>query len=132
MQPNTITLAIDELNNGTSTDKVMSRYDYTNSRSLYISPDHTPESRQEMSLFRSPAKPTGNFLGVKKTSVKLTWDRVVPAADGIATVKAPSICECGFSLPVGMTAAEQLAFRQTMVAVLDHAFMTSFQSQLDI
>lgn len=132
MQDVTITLAIDELNNGTTVNKVMSRYDSNGNRSLYIAPDHLPDNRQTMSLFRSPAKPNGNFRGVNKTSVKLTWDRQVLGVDGVATLTAPSICECGFSLPVGMTDAETLEFRQTMVAALDHAFMVSFQKQLSI
>lgn len=132
MQDNTITLAVDELNNGTLVNKAMSRDDYSGNRSKYIAPTHLPQMRQEMTLFRSAAKPNGNFRGVNKTSVKLTWDRSVNGADGVTTVIAPSICECGFSLPVGMTEAEMLEFRQIMVAALDHTFMVTFQTQLSI
>lgn len=132
MQPDTITLAVDELNNDTLVDHPMTRVDYTNSRSKYIGATHSAINRDEMSLFRSAAKASGNFRGVEKTSVKLTKDQSVPGADGVTTLTIPAIGECSFSLPIGMSSANKLLLRQCLVAAVDHAFMVALQDQLVI
>lgn len=132
MQADTIILAVDELNNGTTVNQIYTRTDYSGNRSYYIGAAHDALHRDEMTLFRSAAKPTGNFRGVEKTSVKFTWDQQVPGADGVATLTSPGICDCGFSLPIGMSDGAKLELRQRVMAALDHAFMVSFQKQLVI
>lgn len=131
-QPNEITLSVDVLNNGTGVNRVYTNWDRTSSRSMYIGPTHTALERDTLTLFRSPAKPNGNFAGVEKTTIKFSEDAEVLGNDGATTIRAPKICEISFSLPVGVTAAEKVEFRQRAIAALDHTIMTSFQEQLVI
>lgn len=132
MQDNTITLPVDELNNATLVNHVYTRYDAISNRSWYNGPGHTELLRNQMSLFRSAAKPNGNFKGVRKTALKFTKDHTVLGVDGVSNLVAPAIADCGFSLPVGMTSAQKLLFRQTVIAGLDHALMNALQDNLDI
>jgi hypothetical protein len=131
MQANTITLPVDVLNNGTTTDKVFTRFEEVLNRSTYIGPGHTQVARYLMQLYRSFAKRAGNFLGVAKTEVKITKDFTVLGVDG-TNVVAPAIADASFSLPVGLTAAQMLELRQDLIAAIDHAFMVSFQVSLEV
>lgn len=131
-QPDLIVLSVDELDNNTFVTHPYTNYDRTSVRSTYIGADHTSLDRNVMALFRSPAKPVGNFPGVEKTSIKFTDDKSVSGNDGVSTLRIPAIAELAFSLPIGMTDAEKLLLRQKCIAALDHAFTLSFQSQLVI
>lgn len=132
-QPDSIVLPVDELNNGTTVNHTYTNYDRSNSaRSLYIGADHTSLNRDLMTLYRSPAKPVGNFPGVEKTSVKFTKDHMITGNDGVTPIRVPSIMEVSFSFPVGMTDAEKVLRRQQVIAAVDHAFMTSLTVQLII
>jgi hypothetical protein len=118
MQPNTITLAVDPLNNGTTTDQLFTRQEELVNRSTYRGPGHTLESRNMFQLYRTSPKRVGNFLGSAKVSSKFTEDFAVTGADG-STLKSPAIGEVSFSLPVGMTAAQKKAFRQKLISLID-------------
>lgn len=131
-QPDSITLPVDELNNGTTVNHVYTNYDRSSVRSVYIGANHTSLARNMMTLFRSPAKPVGNFPGVEKISVKLTRDITVNGNDGVTPVKIPDIVEVSFSMPVGMTDADKVLRRQTVIAAVDHAFMEGLTVQLVI
>lgn len=119
MQANTITLAVDVLNNGTLVDQAFTRYDdSTPNRSIYIGPGHTLSSREQFALLRTFPKRTGAYYGSAKAAVKFTSDVVVPQADGTDTT-APLIAEIGFSIPVGTTPAKLVELRQRILAILD-------------
>lgn len=132
MQTSPIVLAVDVLGNATLVNQSYGMTDFTSVRSRWLADDHTASSRNEMTLFRSAAKPNGNFRGVEKTAVKFTQDMAVPGADGVTTLTIPAICECSFSLPVGMTEAQKLELRERMAAALVHTFMEPLQKQLSI
>lgn len=120
MQADPITLSVDLANTGTTTDKVFVRFDGEGgNRSTYVGPGHTPSSRNMMQMYRTFAVRSGQFLGSEKTNIKFTQDVSVPNADGSGNIVAPMIIEASASFPVGTTAAQKLAFRQHLIAILD-------------
>jgi hypothetical protein len=119
MQPNEITLAVDEANDETTVDHVYTRFeDYLN-RSVYICADHELSSKNTLTLYRTFPKINGNFKGVSKSTVKFSTDYLVDGVDGVSQLTAPVIVEIGFSLPVGITSAQALLARQKVIAMLD-------------
>lgn len=120
MQPNEITLAVDEANDGNPVNYVWKRQDWFNNRSVYTGPEHSTVSRCTMGFYRTAPKTSGNFRGVAKGAVKFTLDRVVLGVDGLAQLTSPMILEIGFSLPVGVTLDDQMILRQVAVALLDN------------
>jgi len=131
MQPNSITLPVDYLNNGTTTDETYTRFEEYQNRSVYIGENHSPDMRDTISLYRSFPTKNGNFKGVAKTSVKLSVDHTVPGVDGVAQLSAPIIWELSASIPVGVSVEDALKSRQRALAVLDlDAVMTPLNSQL--
>lgn len=119
MQSNELTLGVDYLNNGTEVNEVYKRYEEYLNRSTYIGANHTPDTRDTLSLYRTFPTKSGNFKGVQKSSIKLTKDHAVPGVDGVATLTAPSIIEINFSIPVGVSAADVKKCRQRALAALD-------------
>ena len=133
MQDNVITLAVDELNNATTVNHVFNRYDLFQNRSVYTGANHQLTARDLLTLYRTQAKASGNFRGVAKTSVKFTQDFAVDAVDGISSLTSPIIAEITFSIPVGVTVADQLVMRQRLIALLDDdAVMVPLNNQLEI
>lgn len=118
MLPDTITLAIDEENTASTTDHDLSRAIESANKSTYWDEDHTVASRNEMSVFRTFPKTSGNFYGSLKTAVKFTKDITVTGVDG-SDLKVPLIGEASFSMPVGTTEAEATLLRQSIIALLD-------------
>ena len=118
MQNNTITLAVDVLNNATTVDKVFTRFEEYQNRAVYISDEHSIAERDTLALYRTLPKPSGNFRGVGKSTVKFSKDLSVLGVDGTSQV-APLIIEVSFSIPVGATVATMLEMRQRAVALLD-------------
>lgn len=116
MQPNTLTLAVDTANNGTTSNKVFTRQDLVNNRSTYVGPGHTLASRNVLQLYRTFPKRAGTFLGSAKTAVKFTKDISVANADGSGEIQAPLIAELSLSAPVGATDAELLEIVMHLVA----------------
>lgn len=89
--------------------------------------------RDKVGLYRSFAKPNGNFKGVAKTAIKFTRDVSVPGVDSSTSIVAPSIIDIGFSHPIGMTPALMLEQRMRAVALLsDDSIMTALCLQLMI
>lgn len=133
MLPNTIVLAVDELNNGTPVNETLSRFEENLNRTVYVGENHTVQTKDLATFYRTAPKPTGNFPGVAKTTVKFSRDLTVTGNDGISTIAAPAICEVSFSIPVGTSAADMLLLRQRVMALLDlDAVMVPFQTQLMI
>ncbi len=119
MQANTITLQVDVLNNATLVAEPFERFEEFQNRSVYIGANHTPEARDTISLYRTFPKKSGNFKGVAKTAVKLSRDVQVTGVDGVSDLTAPFIIDISFSVPVGVSAADVLKYRQTAIAMLD-------------
>lgn len=118
MLPNSITLAVDEANNSTSVNHVMSRAEEGVNKSVYYDADHTVAARNNMSIIRQFPKQSGNFYGTLKTTVKFTKDISVDGVNG-ETIKVPLIAQADFSFPVGTTNAQATLFRQKLIAMLD-------------
>jgi hypothetical protein len=119
MQPNTVTLAVDLLNTGATTNVVFTRHEELTNRSTYRSPSHSLASRDILQLYRTAPTRSGDFLGAAKTTVKFTQDVAVDNASGTGTLTAPLIVEINFSVPVGTPDAEILVSRQRAIALLD-------------
>jgi len=131
MLDNTITLAVDELNTDSTTNHVFDRFEEFSNRSVYIGENHALTARDTLSFYRSFPKASGNFKGVAKTAFKFTQDLVVDGVDGVASLTSPIICEVSFSVPVGVTAAEQMIARQRAIALLDDDdLMVALMNQL--
>lgn len=119
MQPDTITLAVDELNTDSTTDHVYTRFDSFQNRTMYIHSGHTPVARDTLGLYRTFPKSNGNFKGVLKTSAKFSKDVEVEGIDSETTIVSPIIIEVGVSVPLGATDADVLIARQRIIALLD-------------
>jgi hypothetical protein len=123
MQDNSITLSVDEDNDGATTADA--DYEYRNLnrhlfRSDYIhTSDHAVDSRDTLNFYATPAKPTASFKGVQRSSFKFSKDIIVLGPDGVSNVTAPVIVECKFSIPVGATNAQILIERQKALSLLD-------------
>lgn len=119
MQANSITLAVDTANTGTTTNQVYTRFEEKTDRSTYIGATHVLDSRDMIQLYRTAPKRNGEFRGVARTSIKVTEDISVDNVSGDGQIVAPMLLECSFSIPVGATAAQTLELRQRLLALLD-------------
>lgn len=102
MLENTITLALP--NGGSPINAVFTRIDVYQNRSVYHGPGHSNTSQNQVNFYRTPAKVSGNFLGMMKSAVKATKATTVTNALG-ASIVVPRIGEVSFSVPVGATEA---------------------------
>lgn len=133
MQPNTLILAVDVLNNGTPVNSTFTRFEEFQNRSVYVDSIHSMASKSTLSLYRSFPKQSGNFRGVAKSSIKFSRDYNVTGVDGSSTIVSPFISEVSFSIPLGVTDAEILEMRQRIIALLDtDSIMTPLNSMLMI
>lgn len=132
MLDNTITLAVDILNDGNTVNEIYSRYDEFQNRTVYTGEDHALDARQTMTVYRTYPKQSGNFKGTAKSSVKLSEDVEVAGVDSTTTVAANEIAEASFSLPVGTSSARAVAIRQRLIAAIDHAFCTALTEKLEV
>lgn len=134
MQPNEVTLSVDEENDGVGpVDHVFTRFEEFQNRAVYIGASHSISAKDTLSLYRTQPKSSGNFKGVAKTAVKFSKDLVVDGVDGVSQLTAPLIVDISFSIPVGATHAEILIARQRALALLDlDAVMTPLNEQLMI
>jgi hypothetical protein len=133
MQPGTITLQVDELNNDTDVPCLFRQYDKYANRSIYIGPSHELTLQDKFTLYRTFQKVSGNFRGTAKSAFKFSTDYLVSGVDGIADLTAPMIIEVSFSVPVGIAVADQLIGRQRAIALLDDdAVMVPLMNQLEV
>lgn len=133
MQPNTLTLAVDVLNNGTPVNSTFTRFEEFQNRSVYVESTHSMAQRSTLSLYRTFPKQSGNFRGVSKSSIKFSRDFTVTGVDGSSTIMSPFIAEVSFSIPLGVTDAEILEMRQRIITLLDtDNIMTPLNSMLMI
>jgi len=134
MQPNTITLSVDEQNDGVDpVDHVFTRFEEYQNRAVYIGSTHSMSAKDTTSLYRTFPKSSGNFKGVAKTAFKISKDIQVDGVDGVSQLSAPIIVDVSFSIPVGATHEQILIARQRALALLDlDTVMTPLNEQLMI
>jgi hypothetical protein len=134
MLDNSITLTVDEANDGSTTadvDLVYTRYDEYQNRSLYTGENHSLTAKDTIGFYRTFPKTSGNFRGMAKSAVKLTADQSVAGVDQTSTVVAPAIIDLKFAFPVGMSAADTKKLRMRAVAMLlDDTVMVPLHDQL--
>lgn len=131
LDPN-FTLAVDELNNGTTVEEDFEHFETVSNRSIYTSEHHTAAFPNRLNFYRSMAKPAGNFPGTNKTSAKFSRDYVITGNDGLAQIKAPLIAEVSFSIPNGIGLADIVLAQQRLLALLDHPLMVKLCEKLHI
>lgn len=119
MQPNTITVAVDVANTGTTTDFNFLRFDEFQNRSVYISESHDFASRDTLTLYRTFPKTSGNFRGVAKSAFKYSKDVIVTGVNGVDQITSPVIIEVSFAIPVTTASAVVTEMRQRAVGLLD-------------
>lgn len=132
MQPNTITLSVDKLNDAVApVSEDYERFEEFLNRSVYVGANHSPAARDTITLYRTFPTKNGNFNGVQKSAIKLSEDVSVVGVDSATTLTAPMIMEISFSFPVGVSAADQLAFRQRGLSTIDlDSVVTPLNNQL--
>jgi hypothetical protein len=113
------TLAVDELNNGSTVNHAYTKFDVVGNKATYIGPSHSVAVRNKCELYRTLPTQSGNYKGTLKSTVKFTIDRTVEGVDGNDIV-APQIYEVSCSNPVGVTVAQTLLARQIILAMMDH------------
>lgn len=132
MLSNEITLAVDTANTGTTTNLTYTRFDEYNNRTVYISADHEPSARDELTFYRTFPKPSGNFLGTRKAALKFSKELPVLDKEG-NTIMSPFIFEVSTSIPLGVSTADQVEMRQRGVAILDNdTLMNLFHDKQNI
>lgn len=111
MQPNTVAYSYDHDNDGGTTAAVavtLTRHAEELNKSTYRTAGHNIDGVTDLlQFYRTPAKRSGDFLGVEKVALKRTLSLEVTTASGLDTV-APSIWDLNFAFPYGMTTAQKL------------------------
>jgi len=132
MQPNTITVPVDTLNDGTAIiNEVYSRFEEFLNRSKYIGENHSLAMRDEVTLYRTLPKQAGNSKGIAKSAVKMTLDVTVPGVDPATSVTAPFIIEISAAIPVGTPVDVTKRGRQRAIGFVDQdAIMSPLNDQL--
>jgi hypothetical protein len=135
MQDNTITLSVDEANDGVTTadvDHIYQRFDSFSTRSLYHHNGHEPDMRDMLGFYRTAAKRNGNNRGSQRSSFKFTKDVEVTGVDG-NTVITPMYFEVNASIPLGVSDADIMKERQKCISLLDDdSIMTPLNTDLSI
>lgn len=132
MQNNSITLAVDTANTGVTSSQVYTRLSEETNKSLYGRADHSLDHRHEMTFLRKYPVRSGNFKGTAKPTVKFTDSVQVAGVDG-NNVDCLLVGEVSFNIPVGVSDAALLEFRQRLIAALDtDSVMTALMSRLEI
>lgn len=135
MLNNTITLAVNEDNDGGTTpavDNVYSRFDQYQNRTIYTSNSHSLTVPDTLTFYRTFPKTTGNYPGQAKTAAKFSKTIAVSGVNG-EDVMGPLILEVSLSAPVGATTAQKLLMRQRAVALLDRDdIMNALMDNLEI
>jgi hypothetical protein len=131
MLDDTITLQVDELNDTNLIDIDFLRFEEYQNRSVYTSENHQLSAQDKLTFYRTFPKISGNFPGTAKSAMKFSFDHVVTGVDGLAALTSPMIVEVSFSVPVGISVANQLIGRQRAIALLDDdSIMVPLMNQL--
>lgn len=131
MLDNSITLQVDELNDTNLVAHAFSRFEEYQNRSIYTGSNHQLSAQDKLTFYRTFPKVSGNFAGTAKSAFKFAKDYPVDGVDGVASLTSPLIVEVSFSVPVGITVADQLIGRQRAIALLDDdTIMVPLMNQL--
>lgn len=134
MLANSITLAVDTANNGTTVNETWSRMSYGTNDSLYVGPlNNTGIIRDQLRFTRSYPQKSGNFAGYLVSTAKFVREIEVEGVDVTTLEKRPITVELRIVVPAGATTAEVIEARQRMLALMDNdTIMTAANSQLDV
>lgn len=116
--PNTLTVYIDNENDGSPIPVIISEIERAADRSRYKFPTHSLIARDYVDFYRTLNKKTGNFNGVAKSAIKVTRDVSVPGVDTTTTLVAPQIAHVTFANPVGVTPAQELEVAMRLVGCI--------------
>jgi len=119
MLQNTITLSVDQANNGTPINEEYRRYTESTDKSVYIGAGTTSLKKNHLAFGRIAAKPSASSLGIEKRQLKITETETVDSRTVGESVLADAIGTVSFNFPVGMSSARRKAFRQRLIAALD-------------
>lgn len=126
MLDNTITLAIGD----PAVNTAYTRDETLVNRSLFVGPANSSILRDQMNIYRTKPKKSGNFAGVMKSEVKFTEDFIVPGVDTTTSQAAPFILDISASIPVGVSNEDIQAGLDRAIAFLSNASaMRLFASQ---
>lgn len=131
-QNDTITLAVDIANTGTTTNESYTSYNNTGSIHTYIGPDHAPDFQNTLKLYRTEPSASGAFKGYLDSKISFGQDFTVSAVDGTNIVRM-GFASLQIRVPVGVTEAQILHLRQRVLAILDtDAIMGKLNYKLEI
>jgi hypothetical protein len=119
MLDNTIVLPVDVLNDGTTEDLELRRYQELTDKSVYHGPDHSSTHKSKVELYRTAAKPSGTSRGINRRMIKLTESVAVDTTVIGEQAIADSINSLNFAIPVGASKDFQKIIRQRFIAILD-------------
>jgi len=119
MQANTLTLAVDTANDGTTTDHVYTRIREVENKSVYNGPGGSVSNRKELAFLRKDPKRSGNSQGVSSAEARFTEEVSVPGVEDSSNVSHLLTGSVSFRIPVGVSSADLLTFRQKIIALLD-------------
>lgn len=116
---NDIILNVDTANNGTTTEETFSLVRPEEGKATYMLDGSALADKEQLTLFASLPKRSGNFLGVVRSSVKATKAISVPSTVSGEDLTSEIIAQVNFSVPEGTTLADLVHIRQRLVAMLD-------------
>lgn len=132
MLDNEIVLNVVEVVGNAAVEETFVRFEENLHRTKYIGPGHTLALPYQLDLYRTLPKPQDKFLGVARTSIKLTKNKPVDDAAG-QQINRPAIAEISFSIPVGMDPNVIFQLRSALADLLtQEPLMTNFVELLSI
>lgn len=132
MISNSITLAVDALNNGTSANIEIVRIGEGANSSRYKFPDNSLIQRDYVDFYRTFNKKSGNYNGSAKCAMKITRDVTVPGVDATTSIVAPQICQVSFANPVGTSDANQVELAMRLVGLIIHSEILPKLRQMEV
>jgi len=117
MQANTITVQTDAAGDDVIVPEVYTRAQETLNKTTYEGPQHSLVLRDILQLSRVAPKPNSISRGSAKTKIKFTLDVEVANPKGDGTITMAAIGEVSYSLPIGMTVADQMILCERLHAL---------------
>lgn len=114
-----ITLSVDSANDGNAANQVFSLIQPSEGKSFWTLDGAPREDREEMTLYSTPAKRSGNFQGVYRSGIKFHKGIEVEGVDATTLVNTGIISNLSVSVPVGATLADVVEVQQRLLAFID-------------
>lgn len=121
----TITVTVDTV------DYVFTQDSFRNDSASYLDSSSSLLVPRELTLKRVYPKRAGNFVGVARTDMRLSWAHSYTDADG-ETVVAPIIWRATSSRRADMPAAEFTKARGIMAALISDGELDAFANNLSL